>query len=82
MMDKKHRVEIRGVELARASSIPLGSVHSVLVSLEKKQMIRTERPASTKSAAIYEVLDTPRKASRSFNGAAHNKAAQAHTVSR
>jgi DNA-binding MarR family transcriptional regulator len=80
MMDKKHRVEVRGAELAKASSIPLGSLHSVLASLEKKHIIRTERPGSAQFRAIYEVLEAPRKSARSINGAAHGK--EAHTATR
>ena len=72
LMDKKNLVEVRSAELAKASSIPLGSLHSVLASLEKKNMIRTERPGSAKFRAIYEVLGTPRKGARSINGAVHH----------
>jgi hypothetical protein len=75
MMDKKHRVEVRGAELAKASSIPLGSLHSVLASLEKKQMIRTERQGSAQFRAVYEILETARKGTRSMNGTAHGKEA-------
>ena len=72
LMDKKNLVEVPSAELAKASSIPLGSLHSVLASLEKKNMIRTERPGSAKFRAIYEVLGTPRKSARSINGAVHD----------
>jgi hypothetical protein len=58
--------------LAKASSIPLGSLHSVLASLEKKKMIRTERQGTAKFRAIYEVLGTSRKSARSINGAVHD----------
>jgi DNA-binding MarR family transcriptional regulator len=75
MMDKKHRVEVRGAELAKASSIPQGPLHSVLASLEKKQMIRTERPGSAKLRTVYEVLESPHQSTRSVNRAAHGKAA-------
>jgi hypothetical protein len=61
MMDKKSLVEVRAAELAKASSIPLGSLHTVLASLEKKKMIRTERQGSAKFRAVYEVLP-PEKA--------------------
>jgi hypothetical protein len=77
LMDKKHRVEVKAAQLAEASSVPLGSVHSILVSLEKKHMIKTERQGSPKLSAIYEVLETSRKGTRSLNGVAHSKAAQA-----
>jgi len=76
-MDKKNRVESRAVELAKAASIPLGSLHSVLASLEKKQMIRTERQGSAQFAAIYEVLETARKSAGTINGVAHGKEANA-----
>ena len=71
-MDKKNLVEVRSAELAKASSIPLGSLHSVLASLEKKNMIRTERQGTAKFRAIYEVLGTRKKSARSINGAVHD----------
>lgn len=49
-------VEIKGTELAEAANIPLGSVHSVLQSLEKKKCILTTRPGSAQASAIYQVL--------------------------
>jgi DNA-binding MarR family transcriptional regulator len=76
-MDKKHRVEAKAAELAKASSVPLGSLHSILASLEKKRMIRTERQGSPKFPAVYEVLDTSRKAMGALNGAIGGKAAPA-----
>jgi uncharacterized membrane protein len=75
LMDKKHRVEVRVAELAKASSVPLGSLHSILQSLEKKHLIKTERQGSPKFSAIYEVLETSRKGSRALNGVVHSKAA-------
>ena len=75
LMDKKNLVEVRSAELAKASSIPLGSLHSVLASLEKKNMIRTERQGTAKFRAIYEVLGTPRKSARSINGAVQHSRA-------
>jgi DNA-binding MarR family transcriptional regulator len=80
LKDKKNRVEAKVAELAKASSVPLGSLHSILVSLEKKQMIRTERQGSPKFAAIYEVLEAPRKSARSLNGVVHSKAAHAEAA--
>jgi uncharacterized membrane protein len=56
LKDKKNCVEARAAELAKASSVPLGSLHSILASLEKKQMIKTERQGSPKHSAIYQVL--------------------------
>ncbi len=79
MMDKKHRVEVRKSELAKASSIPLGSVHTVLRSLEKKQMIRTERQGTVQSPAVYEVLDSSRKSPRPLNSVVRGKEARAAT---
>src|SRR5258706_428348 len=60
------------IAAADASSPPLGSLHSVLASLEKKNMIRTERQGTAMFRAIYEVLGTPRKSARSINGAVHD----------
>jgi DNA-binding transcriptional ArsR family regulator len=77
LMDKKHRVEVKAAELAKASSVPLGSLHSVLTSLEKKHMIRTERQGSPKFSAIYEVLSTAAKSARPLNGVAHGKSPSA-----
>jgi uncharacterized membrane protein len=75
LMDKKNRVEVRVAELAKASSVPLGSLHSILQSLEKKHLIKTERQGSPKFSAIYEVLETSRKGTPALNGAVHSKAA-------
>jgi DNA-binding MarR family transcriptional regulator len=72
-MDKKRRVEATGAELAKASSIPLGSLHSTLASLEKKRMIRTERQGSAQLRAVYEVLESAQKSTRSANAAANGK---------
>jgi DNA-binding MarR family transcriptional regulator len=80
LMDKKHRVEVRGAELAKAASVPQGSIHSVLVSLEKKHLIRTERPGSAQFRAIYEVLDTSGKSPRSISGVLNGKAASAAAI--
>jgi hypothetical protein len=77
LMNKQHRVEAKAVELAKASSVPLGSLHSILVSLEKKHMIRTERQGSPKFPAIYEVLDASPKRPRTLNGRVHGKEANA-----
>jgi DNA-binding MarR family transcriptional regulator len=80
LMDKKHRVEVRGADLAKASSTPAGSLHSVLVSLEKKGLIRTERQGSAKLRAIYEVVQTSPKSRSTLNGVVRGKAAHAGTV--
>jgi hypothetical protein len=73
LKDKKNRVEVPVAKIAKASSVPLGSVHSILVSLEKKHMIRTERQGSPKASAIYEVLQTSPKSTGSLNGGSHRK---------
>jgi uncharacterized membrane protein len=54
--DDANLVESKAAELASAASIPLGSLHSVLQSLEKRQLIRTERAGSPKAPAVYQVL--------------------------
>jgi len=79
LMDKQHRVEAKTAELAKASAVPLGSLHSILVSLEKKNMIKTERQGSPKNPAIYQVLETSRKAAGTLNGVVHAKTAHAQT---
>jgi uncharacterized membrane protein len=80
LMDKKNRVEVTKAELAKAASIPSGSLHSVLVSLGKKGMIRTERQGSAQFRAIYEVVETSRKSTRSLNGVVDDKEARAKTL--
>ena len=54
--DDDNLVEIKGTDLAEAASIPLGSVHSVIQSLEKKKCILTTRPGSSHAPAVYQVL--------------------------
>ena len=54
--DEDNLVEIKGAELADAANIPLGSVHSIIQSLEKKKCILTTRPGSAHSPAVYQVL--------------------------
>jgi hypothetical protein len=73
LKDKKNRVEVPVAKIAQASSVPLGSVHSILVSLEKKHIIRTERQGSPKASAIYEVLPASPKGAGSLNGGGHRK---------
>jgi hypothetical protein len=55
-MDANKRVEAKAAALAGAAQIPLGSLHSVLQSLEKKQLIKTVRAGSARAPAVYEVL--------------------------
>ena len=54
--DDNNLVEIKGADLAEAASIPLGSIHSVIQSLEKKKCILTTRPGSSHAPAVYQVL--------------------------
>jgi hypothetical protein len=55
-MDDNNQVAVKAAVLAEAAQIPLGSLHSVLGSLEKKNLIQTSRPGSARAPAIYQVL--------------------------
>ena len=55
-MDANQRVEEKAAVLAEAANIPLGSLHSVLQSLEKKGLIKTARGGSARAPAVYQVL--------------------------
>ena len=55
-MDEHKQVAAKAAVLAEAAQIPLGSLHSVLQSLEKKQLIKTARAGSARAPAIYQVL--------------------------
>jgi hypothetical protein len=55
-MDANKRVEAKAAVLAEAAKIPLGSLHSVLHLLEKKQLIKTARAGSARAPAVYQVL--------------------------
>ena len=55
-MNGSHLVEEKAAVLAEAAQIPLGSLHSVLQSLEKKQLIKTARAGSARAPAAYQVL--------------------------
>ena len=55
-MDENKRVEAKAAVLAELARIPLGSLHSVLQSLEKKQLIKTARAGSARAPAVYQVL--------------------------
>ena len=55
-MDENMQVEAKASVLAEAAKIPLGSLHSVLGSLEKKQLIANTRPGSPRAPAVYQVL--------------------------
>ena len=54
--DANKRVEAKAAVLAEAANIPLGSLHAVLQSLEKKQLIKTARVGSARAPAVYQVL--------------------------
>jgi hypothetical protein len=55
-MDANKQVEAKAAVLAEAANVPLGSLHSVLQSLEKKQLIKTARAGSARAPAVYQVL--------------------------
>ena len=55
-MDNNKIVAAKAAVLAAAAHIPLGSLHSVLQSLEKKQFIKTIRAGSARAPAAYQVL--------------------------
>ena len=55
-MDEHKLVAVRAAVLAEAAELPLGSLHSVLGSLEKKQLILTTRAGSARAPAVYRVL--------------------------
>ncbi len=55
-MDENKQVEAKAAVLAEAANVPLGSLHSVLGSLEKKQLIVNTRPGTPRAPAVYQVL--------------------------
>ena len=55
-MDNNQQTAEKAADLAKAAQIPLGSLHSVLQSLEKKQLIKTVRVGSARAPAVYKVL--------------------------
>ena len=55
-MDEQKQVAAKAADLAQTAQIPLGSLHSVLQSLEKKQLIKTVRAGSARAPAVYQVL--------------------------
>jgi hypothetical protein len=55
-MDANKQVEAKAAVLAEAANIPLGSLHAVLQSLEKKHLIKTARAGSARAPAVYQVL--------------------------
>ena len=55
-MDKNKLVAVKAAVLAEAAKLPLGSLHSVLGSLEKKRLILTTSGGSARAPAVYQVL--------------------------
>ena len=55
-MDENKQIAAKAAALAEAAQIPLGSLHSVLQSLEKKQLIKTTRAGSARAPAVYRVF--------------------------
>jgi hypothetical protein len=55
-MDAHKQVEAKAAVLAEAAKVPLGSLHSVLQSLEKKGLIKATRAGSARAPAVYQVL--------------------------
>ena len=55
-MDANKQVEARAAVLAEAANVPLGSLHSILQSLEKKGLVKTTRAGSARAPAAYHVL--------------------------
>lgn len=54
--DDSNQVAVKAAVLAQAAQIPLGSLHSVLGSLEKKRLILATRAGSARAPAVYQVL--------------------------
>ena len=55
-MDNNGLVTAKAAELAGAANIPLGSLHPVLQSLEKKQFVKSVRAGSARVPATIQVL--------------------------
>ncbi len=55
-MDENKQVAAKAAALAQVAQIPLGSLHSVLGSLEKKGLIETTRAGSARAPAVYRVV--------------------------
>ncbi len=55
-MDENKQVAAKAAVLAGAAHIPLGSLHSVLQSLERKQLMKTVRAGSARAPAVYQIL--------------------------
>src|SRR5215471_7922686 len=54
-MDANKQVEAKGAVLAEAANVPLGSLHSILQSLEKRGLIKATRAGSARAPAAYQV---------------------------
>ena len=50
-MDANNQVEAKAAVLAEAANVPLGSLHSILQSLEKKGLIKNTRAGSARASA-------------------------------
>jgi uncharacterized membrane protein len=55
-MDANKQVEAKAAVLAEAANISLGSLHSILQSLEKRGLIKATRAGSARAPAAYQVL--------------------------
>ena len=55
-MDANKQVEAKAAVLAEAANVPLGLLHSILQSLEKKGLIKNTRAGSARAPAAYQVL--------------------------
>ena len=55
-MDANKQVEAKAAVLAEAANVPLGSLHSILQSLEKKGLIKATRAGSARAPAAYQML--------------------------
>jgi hypothetical protein len=55
-MDANKQVEAKAAVLAETANVPLGSLHSILQSLEKKGLIKNIRAGSARAPAAYQVL--------------------------
>ena len=59
-MDANNQVEAKAAVLAEAANVPLGSLHSILQSLEKRGLIKATRAGSARAPAVYQVQHTAR----------------------
>jgi hypothetical protein len=54
-MDEHQQVAAKAAVLADAANVPLGSLHSILQSLEKKGLIKATRAGSARAPAAYQM---------------------------